>query len=328
LCGKDLQDVPEVVAKNAAIKGAAELKDAEAALLSEAQKLEQAEYDRLRKLQDAHQAFITKHGRYWKLTPNGAEWLGEVPKPIVTMNVDVSAERRKLVKIQEVETRLRQARESLNRLEYVTVPDTVEAESVVRDYEQVTALIALQRQAVDSLRIQVEGLKAEELAYGYALQNYKAQKANLEQQIAGLEDTIRQADFHNELIRKLRASRQSIASQLWNNVLAVVSLTFSQIRGTQSHVERRDSEFIVNGEPVGDLSGSTIDMLGLAIRLSLSRVFLPNLPFIFMDEVFAGCDEQRELAGLGALASCGIGQVLLVTHSDLGDALAANLIEL
>ena len=111
-------------------------------------------------------------------------------------------------------------------------------------------------------------------------------------------------------------------------MLSVVSHTFTQIRGTDSLVERGPSGFTVNGQAVDDLSGSTIDMLGLAIRLSLSRVFLPNLPFVFLDEVFANCDDSRELAGLSALAASGIPQVLLVTHSDLGDGLAANLVQL
>jgi len=49
---------------------------------------------------------------------------------------------------------------------------------------------------------------------------------------------------------------------------------------------------------------------------------------MFLDEVAAGCDSQREIAMLGAVAAAGFEQVLLVTHSDLGDSLADNLVKL
>ena len=111
-------------------------------------------------------------------------------------------------------------------------------------------------------------------------------------------------------------------------VLGAVSYYFTQIRGEESIVERSEDGFKVNGRTVKGLSGSTQDILGLAIRIALSKVFLPVVPFVFVDEPFAGCSDNREVNGLGTLASAGFSQTFLVTHSSLGDSLADNLLQI
>lgn len=329
LCGKELQNIPEVVSKNAEFdtkisKLEEQLSGLRLRLMDNRQKAEA-----LSAVVQAHNAFSKAHGRYWTLTPSGPQWLGNVPSPPLEVdNVNIPAERALLRQIADVESRKQQASKALADLVDPQVPDTSAALKVVSDFQAATAALETLKQSVRAVENEVIAQERLLMEHTHKLQTYELQKATYEKQIASWEDLLRQSDFHNEIIRKLRASRQSIASQLWNSVLSVVSHTFTQIRGSDSRVERGPEGFTVNGQAVADLSGSTIDMLGLAIRLSLSRVFLPNLPFIFMDEVFSSCDEQRELAGLSALAASGIPQVLLVTHSDLGDGLAANLVQL
>lgn len=329
LCGKELQNIPEVVSKNAEFdtkisKLEEQLSGLRLRLMDNRQKAEA-----LSAVVQAHNAFSKAHGRYWKLTENGLQWLGTVPSPPLEVdNVNVAAERALLRQIADVESRKQQASKALADLVDPQVPDTSAALKVVSDFQAATAALETLKQSVRAVENEVERQERLLMEHTHKLQTYDLQKATYEKQIAGWEDLLRQSDFHNEIIRKLRASRQSIASQLWNSVLSVVSHTFTQIRGSDSRVERGPEGFTVNGQAVADLSGSTIDMLGLAIRLSLSRVFLPNLPFVFMDEVFANCDEQRELSGLASLASSGVSQVLLVSHSDLGDSIASNLIQL
>lgn len=109
-------------------------------------------------------------------------------------------------------------------------------------------------------------------------------------------------------------------------MLGSVSHYFSAIRGTRSVLTRTAEGFSVNGRSVEGLSGSTQDALGLAIRIALSKTFLPGLPLLVLDEPFAGCDEARELAGLGMIAAAGFEQTILITHSDLADALADSLL--
>ena len=329
LCGKELQNIPEVVSKNAELdtkisKLEEQLSGLRLRLMDNRQKAEA-----LSAVVQAHNAFSKAHGRYWKFTENGLQWLGTTPsEPLEVDNVNIPAERALLRQIADAESRKQQASKALAELVDPQVPDTSAALKVVSDFQAATAALETLKQSIRAVENEVERQERLLMEHTHKLQTYDLQKATYEKQIAGWEDLLRQSDFHNEIIRKLRASRQSIASQLWNSVLSVVSHTFTQIRGTESRVERGPEGFTVNGQAVADLSGSTIDMLGLAIRLSLSRVFLPNLPFVFFDEVFAGCDDSRELAGLSALAASGIPQVLLVTHSDLGDGLAANLVQL
>lgn len=133
---------------------------------------------------------------------------------------------------------------------------------------------------------------------------------------------------HNVLIKKLRNARPQIADKLWGIVLASVSHYFSQIRGTASIVTRTSSGFQVNGNSVAGLSGSTIDTLGLAIRIALVKTFLPNSRFMLLDEPGKGCDRDRETALIGTVASCDFSQILLITHSELVDSFAENLISL
>lgn len=329
LCGKELQNIPEVVSKNADLD--AKIRHLELAVkeLRDSVAVGKERLAVVKTMLEAHQKFVNNHGRWWSLTESGPVWLGAVPtKPETGNSVNVAAERSLLRQIDDVKSRQAQVRKALAELADPEVPSTAAALELLNRYQVATAAFEALKQNIRKCEIAVNEQEKLVTEHGHKLQTYDLQKTTYEKQIEGWEDMLRQTDFHNEIIRKLRASRQSIASQLWNSVLSVVSHTFTQIRGTDSLVERGPSGFTVNGQAVDDLSGSTIDMLGLAIRLSLSRVFLPNLPFVFMDEVFAGCDDSRELAGLSALAASGIPQVLLVTHSDLGDGLAANLVQL
>jgi ABC-type transport system involved in cytochrome bd biosynthesis fused ATPase/permease subunit len=84
----------------------------------------------------------------------------------------------------------------------------------------------------------------------------------------------------------------------------------------------------VDGQGIGGLSGSTLDALGLAIRKSLTRVFLPNTGFMMLDEPAAAADPDREANMLGLIATSEFDQVLLITHSDIADSFAANVIQL
>jgi ABC-type transport system involved in cytochrome bd biosynthesis fused ATPase/permease subunit len=86
--------------------------------------------------------------------------------------------------------------------------------------------------------------------------------------------------------------------------------------------------FKVNGKSIDGLSGSTKDILGLAIRLALVRVFLPHAPFLILDEPSAACDDQRTEAMMGFLVSVGFDQMLVVTHESTSEQIASSLIEM
>lgn len=71
-----------------------------------------------------------------------------------------------------------------------------------------------------------------------------------------------------------------------------------------------------------------MDILGLSIRLALLKTFLPQCNFLVLDEPAAACDDLRESALIGTVATAQFEQTLLVTHSDVGDTFANQLISL
>lgn len=132
----------------------------------------------------------------------------------------------------------------------------------------------------------------------------------------------------NRLLDKLSGARPQIADKLWAVVLHSVSSHFTSIRGQASVVTRADNGFLVDGRPIDGLSGSTLDALGLAIRIALVKTFLPNCGFMVLDEPQAACDDERGVNMLGLVASAGFDQIILVTHSDLSDSVAQQVIQL
>jgi len=142
------------------------------------------------------------------------------------------------------------------------------------------------------------------------------------------QNLLAQYNTNNTLIKRLREVRPIVARKLWNSVLSAVSTYFSTLRGTPSIVTRTDNGFLIDGRPVAAFSGSTKDCLGLAIRMTLQKTFLGSLDFMLCDEPAAASDDTREAAMLGLIATCGFSQVVLVTHSDLADSFAANIIRI
>lgn len=162
-------------------------------------------------------------------------------------------------------------------------------------------------------------------------QEYKAaleSAKKAENDLAAAKQALEEQSFNNALVKKIRGARPIISDKLWNTVLAAVSSMFSKMRGEASAVAKGKDGFTVNGQAVGSLSGSTLDLLGLAIRVALTKTFLPNCPLLILDEPFAACDEARSNSMLGFIQASGFQQILLVTHEDASESVADYLITL
>ena len=146
--------------------------------------------------------------------------------------------------------------------------------------------------------------------------------------IAACKKDLGSLAFNNGLVKKLRAIRPVVANRVWASVLSATSVMFSQMRGEPSVVTKETSGFLVNGQSVASLSGSTLDLLGLALRVSMTRTFIPNSGLLVLDEPCAAMDSDRTEAMLGFIASAGYQQVLLITHEEISSSIADNLIEL
>ena len=148
------------------------------------------------------------------------------------------------------------------------------------------------------------------------------------EEVAVAQKALDTLNFNNNLIKKLRAIRGIIATKLWSTVLMSVSVMFSQIRGETSVITKEKDGFYCNDKPVESLSGSTLDALGIAIRVALLRTFLPSCPLLILDEPAHGMDESRTASLLGFINSIGMKQTLIVTHEEVSRSIATNVIEL
>lgn len=199
---------------------------------------------------------------------------------------------------------------------------------LAQEFEDAAAQYNLRRGDIEDLRLQKAKLEAE-LRNSEAL--YRQQLRGVEQAEAALKREDRDLDtlvFNNNLLKRVRVARPIIADRLWVIVLAAVSSYFSKMRGTTSVVTRAHNAFKVDGQSIEGLSGSTLDILGLAIRLALTRTFLPTATFLILDEPAAACDDNRALSMLSFLVSAGFPQTLLVTHEEMSETIANNVIEL
>lgn len=177
-------------------------------------------------------------------------------------------------------------------------------------------------------QIMIENAESEYQRQLQAYQSYVQRKKDAEEAVTRLVTDIEVTGFNNGLIKKLRGARPIIANKLWNLVLATVSTLFSQMRGEQSVVTKVKEGFLVNGRPVESMSGSTQDILGLAIRCALIKTFVPNCPLLILDEPSAACDMDRSAALVGFVAAAGFKQVIMVTHEDVSESLSSNLVQL
>lgn len=155
-----------------------------------------------------------------------------------------------------------------------------------------------------------------------------ARVADAQKVIDSCSTDLNSLSFNNDLVKKLRAIRPLVANKVWNTVLASVSVMFSQMRGEPSVITKEASGFMCNGQAVESLSGSTLDILGVALRCALLRTFIPNCGLLVLDEPAQGCDTSRTEALLGFLQGFSMTQTLLITHEETSSAIADNIIQL
>lgn len=348
-CGQDVSQFPEVARRNAELEAAIlgeerrtaealESKEAAERGLENVQALFRVEDEILRGVRGIEQYLE----RDESVLPAMFSWQG-LPPPSAGDEIDYAA---MLAEAKRYNDAILQARTKLgmlnrqihdledDRLKLVhelrglcPVSDgaLAQAEAGLKEGEET---LAEARGAIMDLQRSIDRSRAD-FQFAVAMHTAALEKrAQLEKQIESTKQEISALEFNNNLVKKIRAARPVIGNKLWSMVLASVSTVFSQMRGENSIVSKEKDGFTVNGRSVDSLSGSTLDLLGLAIRCALTKTFVPGCQFIVLDEPSASCDASREAAMLGYIAASGFGQVLLVTHSDVSESFANNLITL
>ena len=202
------------------------------------------------------------------------------------------------------------------------------AEQALRDRDALHLKIHAKQEEMYKSRVAMQDAKHahDQAVTRYTIAHEQWEKAKASKAV--LAKTLKAMQDNNALIKKLREARPIVAARLWTIVLASVSTYFSRIRGENTVIARTSNNFTANGRPVAGLSGSTLDALGLAIRMALGKTFLPSVNFLLLDEPSAGMDDEREAAMLGLLSTVEYDQVVVVTHSQLADSFATAVVQL
>lgn len=347
-CGQDFSDVPEVAKRNQDIDRELDALAKELVDLVKQLAETRDEADLYSVAADETAALLLAAGRIDEYVsvdrgvfPPTVTWNGDVPDfgdlpeydtLLKELRDELKVARQRERDLMEVLAKVRAASEEVSlctsRLE-----QTIEV--LVQDVEEA------EREAAQA----TEHQKSTSWAYNAALQGLSLARSNLqvakrevemhEQAVTQAEDALetqrkvlKDMQFNNQLLKDVRAARPKVADALWNLVLTTVSAYFSEMRGEESVVTKDKGGFKVNGREVPALSGSTLDILGLAMRVALTRTFLPSAPFIVLDEPAAACDEQRTNNMLAFIAGAGVEQVILCSHDGSSVAVSDAVLEL
>lgn len=319
-----------------ALKKQGELNVARSKALSDIQKLANALLPKLNKLG----GYVTTHDSVY---PPEVTWIGFVPtdqptdaqalsKKIASIESDKKAKEadqaRAAMAVEQMEAASTAYNVAESELNSFKAPDDDEILSLTKakdnadlDLDAAKREIVLAQEYVECITKDYEQAKAMWLAC-------QSRVDDAQRVIVECKKDLESLSFNNALVKKLRAIRPMVANKLWNTVLSSVSVMFSQMRKEESWVTKEKDGFKVNGRSVESLSGSTLDLLGLSIRASLLRTFIPQCGLLVLDEPQAACDSDRSQALLGFLKSVNFAQTLLVSHDPVSESVADNLIVL
>lgn len=346
LCGRDVSQIPEVVAKNADLE-------------TEARKLDTA-------AEDAHDTFLqwsayaeslsralVDHQRLkaygqacWTLdnaqTPGVLVWAGGRADEGDAYRLQGAQDALKLLRQDKAAHEERARAIAAHQRRYERAGEELQALLDERDNLPEAPDLDALREAVAQAE---ERRQAATQAYTEALQAHSARRVEVTQAIAEHEkcleararaqtevatraEELARLEFNNALLKAVREARPVVANKLWALVLSAVSEFFSAMRGQPSVVTRGADGFMVDGHPVASLSGSTKDILGLAIRVALTRTFLPGISLLMLDEPNAAMDDERTSNVLGFLGGVGFNQIVVVSHDEMTVDVADHVITL
>jgi len=333
LCKKDLTDVPEVVDTNNRLYQ--EIEVCKKQIQKYSTDLFEIEDTAcwLSGVQDITSKIYRLADEHWKVDgskglPPAVSWVGSKPLSLKEATAKLDKMKKEKVKYEKDCLEVEVAKTTRSKSLEPKVCD-------VRDEVEILERHNLLKKQAQECEVELQEAKAAfnqaESSYHADMSIYNFQLESKKKSHALLAEVCNQrADMikHNALIKKLRELRPQLAAKMWNTLQGGISHYFSAMRQEESSVERTASGFTVNGRSIKGLSGSTEDVLGLAIRMALSKLFIPWVPFLLLDESFSACDTEREMAGIGVLASSGFQQTILITHSDAPESMADHLIYL
>lgn len=152
------------------------------------------------------------------------------------------------------------------------------------------------------------------------------EKAQLSADIAAATTEIKAIKEDNAVLDEAKKARKAVMDMIWNKIMGAVSGYFSQLRGEPAVVTREDDGFLVDGSKCR-LSGAELDLLGLALRISVCKVF-SSCSIMVLDEPSSACDAERTAQMIAVLGAAGFDQIIMVSHKDADENSGAYLIQL
>jgi DNA repair exonuclease SbcCD ATPase subunit len=131
----------------------------------------------------------------------------------------------------------------------------------------------------------------------------------------------------------LKTGRSAFSSEIWEGLLnyasSLIGLATQGVLTGLSRSEKGQFWILENGRaiPVAECSGAQASVVGLGIRIAMSKVFYGNGLCLLLDEVTSDCTEETAAAVAGMLQSTKM-QIISVSHR-AGDAInSAEIIEI
>lgn len=308
----------------------------------------ETETRRLQTLRDTPLPKLAEHSR-WQTVPHRRyppvyQWQGDIPQAVSPQDFDQArselARIRSLQAQADAQSRLkRTAKEQFqaaaaqwDRLQQQAREDergcrrsVEDLNRQINDVQQKIARLAVQ---ISDVRGQIELAAQRFSEHEKRIGQLQTLSGSLKDEIARYETELKQAQQASALLKLLRKLKPQIAAQVWQKLCCSVSHYFSLMRGETSVVEHSAGGFTVDGHDSTSLSGSTLDILGLAIRVALVKTFMPACDFLLLDEPFAAADTERTANALGFLATLDFAQIIIITHEDCTEAVAEHIITL
>jgi DNA repair exonuclease SbcCD ATPase subunit len=347
-CGQDVTKVWDIEKRNQVAQAKIDICQENLQRLQAEAKIAHQDHDDLQAVLVSGEPFERLAAKYADLVhvdtsvfPPRLVWEGEVPSGI---NVDVEALAKQIQALKgerdatlRAQTQLEAQQKALAK----TQAELAEALAYLQSLPAPANILALEQAVVkaettkgehqDRLNACKVALIETEQAIQSAQSGYERaleMSTQLKKEVDAIQAELRQLEFNNALLKKVRAARPVVSDKLWAIVLSAVSKMFSQMRGEQSVVTKGAKGFMVNGQNITSLSGSALDLLGLSIRCALIKTFVPEATTLLLDEPAAACSEERTASLLAFIRGAGFPQVILITHEDLSEQVCDGLVTL
>lgn len=346
LCGRDVSQIPEVVAKNAALEDEACKLDVASEEAQDAFQQWSAYAESLARALADHQRLKAFRQASWTIdnarTPGVLVWVGgradegDAYRLLGAKNTLKALRQTEAAHAESVRARnAHRQRVERAEAELQALIDEQSAMPPAPDLDALRAAVAeteeRRQSAANDYTAALQAHSARSVEVVRLVGEYEklaGARERAQAEVAARTAELQALEFNNALLKAVREARPVVANKLWALVLGAVSEFFSAMRGQPSVVTRGADGFMVDGHAVATLSGSTKDILGLAIRIALTRTFLPGISLLMLDEPNAAMDDERTANVLGFLGGAGFNQIIVVSHDEMTVDVADHVVTL